>query len=99
MKLTITDTQAAPVVVNASPAADAAGNTGVFNGALSYTSSDPAIITVSPSADTKSVSVQRVGPLGVATVTATDGIVSASFEVEVVASEARDINFTVAATA
>lgn len=99
MKLTIHDTQTTPVTVISSPASDAAGNTGVFNGPLSYTSSDPAIVKVTPSADTLSVDVERAGPLGTATITVTDGIVTASIEVDVVASQAKDILFAVAPAA
>ena len=46
MKLTIPDIQNTPVTVTASPAADAAGNPGVFAGPLSYTVSDASIITL-----------------------------------------------------
>lgn len=99
MKIRILDNQTTPVTINASPAADAAGNAGIFNGPLSYTVSDSTIVKITPSADTLSVDVERVGPLGTATVTATDGVVTQSFEVDVVASEALDITFTVAAAA
>lgn len=96
MKITLRDNQVTPVTVIASPAADAAGNTGIFNGPLSYTSSDPAIVKVTASADTLSVDVERIGPLGTVTIDVTDGVVSASIEVEVIASQAMDILFAVA---
>ena len=100
MKLTIIDTQTTPITINASPAADAAGNPGVFAGPLSYHSSDDSVIKLTPSADTLSVAVERVGPLGTGiTVTATDGVVTQSFTVDVVSSEAKDINFAVAPAA
>jgi hypothetical protein len=43
--------------------------------------------------------VERVGPLGTATISVTDGVVTASIEVDVVASQAKDILFTVAPAA
>lgn len=99
MKLTIPDTQTTPITVIASPGLDAAGNAGVFAGALSWSTSDASMLKLTPSADTLSVGVELVGPGALATVTATDGIVSASFDVGVVASEANDIVFTVAPAA
>lgn len=100
MKLSILDTQSTPITVLATPAADAAGNAGVFAGPLSYTVSDAAIVKITPSADTLSVNVEHVGPLGSGvTVTATDGVVSQSFTVDVVSSEAKDILFAVAPAA
>ena len=69
---------------------------GVFNGPLSYTSSDTSIITASASDDTLSVDLTSVGPAGSATITVTDGYVTQTFEVEAVSQEARDISFAVA---
>jgi hypothetical protein len=96
MKITLNDTQVQPITIISTPAADAAGNPGVLNGPLTYTSSDTNVVTVTPATDTLSASVQSIGKTGSATITVTDGIISSSFDIEVVASEATGITFTVA---
>lgn len=96
MKFSILDSTAAALTVVAAPSTSATGNAGAFNGALSYTNSDPSIVKITPSSDGLSVDVERVGPLGSATIIATDGVVSASFTVEVQPSQATDILFSAA---
>ena len=99
MKFRIFDTSLAALVIAASAKPDAAGNPGVFNGSLSYTVSDPSIVKITPSDDTLSVAVEHVGPLGSATITVTDGIVTDTFEVEVASSETTGILFAAAPVA
>ena len=92
MNFNMKDT-ATSIVVAATAGLDAAGNVGVFAGPLTYSVDDVTVATVEGSADGSQVTVTRVGTTGVATVSATDGILTASFTVTVVASEATSINF------
>ena len=94
MKFTITDTQANPLVVSATPAADAAGNQGVFAKPLTFTADTGAFVTLSQSADGSTLTINKVGPVGLTIVSATDGVVTSTFEVEVLPSQAQGINFT-----
>lgn len=98
MKFRILDTAIASLIIHTAASADAAGNPGVFNGPLTYTNSNPDVVKITPAADGLSVDCERVGPLGTAQITVTDGVVSDSFTVEVVASEATGIQFSAAAT-
>jgi len=55
---------------------------------ITLTSSDPAIVTALLGADGKSVTVTATGKLGVATVTATAGTLTATYEITVVVGPA-----------
>lgn len=55
---------------------------------VTLTSSDPAIVTAILGADGKSVTVAAAGKLGVATVTATAGALTATYEITVVVGPA-----------
>ena len=88
------DIDTAGLTVQATAGLDAAGNPGVFAGTLSWSVDDATIATVTPSADGLQGTIARVGTTGVATVTVTDGTISASFTVTITDSEATSIDFT-----
>jgi len=93
MNFNVKDDSAVGLVVAASAGVDAAGQPGVFAGPLTYSVDDASIATVQGSADGSQVTVTRVGTSGVATVSCTDGVLTASFTVTVVPSEATSISF------
>jgi hypothetical protein len=68
MAITITDSQAFTASVSA---VDAKGNPALIDGAPIWTSSNPLIITVVPSANPLTARVSAVGPLGAAQVVVT----------------------------
>ena len=68
MALTITDTQTDTLTIQPQ---ERRGNPASLDGAPTWTSSDPAMLSVTPSADGMSAEVSAVGPLGTATVTVT----------------------------
>jgi hypothetical protein len=90
----VADNDNTPLVVASTAGNDAAGNPGVFAGPLSYSVDGTGVVSIAPSSDGSQVTVTRVGTTGVATITATDGIVSSSFTVTIVPSETTSINFT-----
>jgi hypothetical protein len=71
---------------------DAKGRKVVPAGAISWASSDETVLTVTPSADTFSADVVAVGAVGKATITATDGVLVGSLEVDVTAAPAVVLN-------
>jgi hypothetical protein len=71
---------------------DAKGNVVLPVGPISWVSSDPTIVTVNVAADTFSADVVAVGAVGKATITATDGSLVGSLEVDVTAAPAVVLN-------
>jgi hypothetical protein len=90
----VADNDNTPLVVASTAGNDSAGNPGVFAGPLSYSVDGTGVVSIAPSSDGSQVTVTRVGTTGVATITATDGIVTDSFTVTIVPSETTSINFT-----
>ncbi len=68
MAITITDSQAFTATVSA---VDAKGNSALIDGAPTWTSSDPLLLSVTPSPNSLSAHVAAVGPLGAAQVKVT----------------------------
>jgi hypothetical protein len=82
---------------------DRAGNPASVDGVPTWESSDTSVITVSPTEDGLTADVVTTGTLGTATVTVTadadlgEGVTSltGTLEVEVIASQAADLNVSV----
>lgn len=99
--LSLTDIQHAPLAISA---VDAAGNPATLPaGAVTWTSSDPAIAAVTPSADGMSADVAAVGPLGNAQVAVSVVVdpaqppLTGTLDVTVTASAAATIQITAGA--
>jgi hypothetical protein len=73
---------------------DKAGNPAEVSGSPSWSSSDPTILTVVPSADGLSAVAAAVGKLGKATVSVTLGSISGTLDVEVHSDAAVSVTIT-----
>ena len=95
MSFKIKDTALLALVISISIKPDAAGNPGIIAGPLTYTSDDNGtLVKLVPSEDTLSVAISKVGPLGTANITVTDGVTTQTFPVEIDATETTGFIFT-----
>ena len=93
MNFNMKDNSTAALVVAATAGLDVAGQPGVFAGPLTYSVDDATVVAILPSADGSQVVINRVGTTGVATVSCTDGVITATFTVTILASETTSISF------
>ena len=94
MSFQLTDIQKVLVTV---AAVDAEGNPAVDLNPLTWSSSDPSIMTAVPQVDLNTCYFLAAGPLGTAQAQVTDGTLSAVLDIEVIASAATGLSMTAGA--